>query len=377
MVTGLLGERVRRDVEVVARAGLDVETFAEEAIASTGRALRFDAACLATTDPGTGLLTGARKYGGLVGRNEHDHEFGLIEYGQDDPTAFTVLADQHVAAAGVHLQTRGDVSASVRMDQFMRPHFGFRDELRMVFTDERGMLWGGLALFREEDRPFDPDEVRFAASLSGVFALGMRAGLLSAMAAHRPTAPGGPAVLVVDASDRVVRTSVGAEAWLDELVQGPVSGAPIAPVASLVGAARRFASGRTSVVPRSRVRSASGLWLVMHASPLAGPDGVSGEVVVTIEEARPPEIVPLVVAAFGLTPRERDVTQLVLQGLGTREIAAAVHLSAYTVQDHLKSVFEKAAVRSRRELVARIYFDQYVPRMGAELGPSGWFDPAG
>ncbi len=374
MAKGLAAERVRRDVEVLARAGLDLPTFIEESMGSLRRALPFDSVCVGTMDPSTSLLTGTLKLGSLRGVDEHDHEWGLIEYGTDEPTSFAGMAAHGMTAAGVHAGTAGIPSRSARVEEFMRPNFGFADELRALCLDERGRAWAGIALFRQGDEPaFEPDEVAYLGSLSSSLALGVRSGLLVSLAASGISPLQGPVVLIVDSTNQVIQASVGAESRLAELTAGPLAAGASGLIGSLVGAARRHARGETRVTPRSRVRAANGIWLVLHAAPLSRGDGPSGDVAVTIEEARPPEIVPLVVAAFGLTPRERDITQLVLQGLDTKEIAAQLFLSAYTVQDHLKAVFEKAGVRSRRELIARVYFDQYVPRMSTSLGPSGWF----
>jgi len=59
------------------------------------------------------------------------------------------------------------------------------------------------------------------------------------------------------------------------------------------------------------------------------------------------------------------VTQLVAKGLSTNEIAGRLRLAPYTVQDHLKSIFEKTGVGTRGELVARLFFDHYAPRLSS------------
>lgn len=370
----LLVQRVRRDLEVVASGGLDLDAYLDESLDSLRRVLPFTGACFATVDPSTRLLTGTRKYGDLYGNDARDHEWGLIEYGGQDDSAFADLYDEGVHAIGMQHATGGHAETSMRMRELIGPHFGYGDELRGLFVD-RDHLWGAIALFRGADeRPFDADEVAFMESLSTVLGRGVRAGLLASLAATQTDAsPSGPAVLIVGDDDAVVQMNAGAERWLADLVQGAAGAAPTGIIGSLVGAARRYARGDSPRPPRARVRTPGGLWLVLHATPLSPRGGAANEVVVTIEEARPPEIVPLVVAAFDLTTRERDVTALVLQGMDTREIAGALHLSAWTIQDHLKSVFEKASVRSRRELIARVYFDQYVPRMGERVGHDGWF----
>jgi DNA-binding CsgD family transcriptional regulator len=68
-------------------------------------------------------------------------------------------------------------------------------------------------------------------------------------------------------------------------------------------------------------------------------------------------------AAYGLTQREQDITRLVLQGSSTAQIAEQLFVSPYTVQQHLNNVFDKTGVRSRRDLVGKIFFAHYEPRV--------------
>ncbi len=375
MLSTLTADRVRNDLDVLARAGLGVDDFLVEAADTLRRAVRWEAACMGLHDPATGMLTAGRKFGALAGMDTEDALFSLIEYGGEEPTSFAAIGQSAIPALGMREARRAEEGRSPRMDLLIRPLFGFGDELRLVFRDELGM-WGGMALFRGEGTDaFSAEEIAFAAGLSGALARGVRRGALArlGMDAAAGKAASGPAVVIIDANDEVTKISVGAQQCLAQLGSAAHSTDPMGTVFALVVAARGVPSTAGARIPRARVQTPSGAWLVLHASPLAGPEGRSGEVVVTIEEARPPEVVDLVVAAFGLTAREREVTRLVLRGAETKAIATALHLSAYTVQDHLKAIFDKAGVRSRRELVARIYFDQYMPRMNAPVGSSGWF----
>lgn len=94
-----------------------------------------------------------------------------------------------------------------------------------------------------------------------------------------------------------------------------------------------------------------------------------------LELARPTEIAPLVLRAYDLTDREAQIAGFVLRGLSTDEIAAELSISAQTVQQHLKSIFDKTGVHSRRDLVAQIFTQQYLPRIRAGCAPAadGWF----
>jgi DNA-binding CsgD family transcriptional regulator len=95
-------------------------------------------------------------------------------------------------------------------------------------------------------------------------------------------------------------------------------------------------------------RDPLGCWGWIEAYPLEGDD--VGKLAVTIRAAAPPETFDLLCRAYALTRRERNVVAAVLGGLDTRAVAERLFISRHTVQDHLKAVFDKIGIHSRREL---------------------------
>jgi len=135
-------------------------------------------------------------------------------------------------------------------------------------------------------------------------------------------------------------------------------------VAARLQALEQAGDTRASQMPRVRLRTRSRQWLVLHASRMSGP-ALSAQIAVILEVAQSLEIAPLIIQAYHLSKREGELTLLVVRGLSTGEIANELHISTNTVQDHLKAIFEKVGVRSRRELIAQIFTQQYQPRIAA------------
>jgi DNA-binding CsgD family transcriptional regulator len=181
--------------------------------------------------------------------------------------------------------------------------------------------------------------------------------------------------MVFAPSGELMSMNDDAPAWLEEFPPDVGEAGPADPVRAAgalgvrlplpaaVTRARALAGEGDHGGARARLRSTrSGRWIVCHASCLRGPDGAVAATALTIEPAAAAEMAPIVVQAYELSPREREITELIAHGVGTGEIARSLHLSTHTVRGYVKAVFEKVGVSSRGELVARLFAEQYAAR---------------
>jgi DNA-binding NarL/FixJ family response regulator len=96
---------------------------------------------------------------------------------------------------------------------------------------------------------------------------------------------------------------------------------------------------------RVEVVLATGEVATIHAHVSPVPHDHGALVAVLELEREQPHLSPARLST--LTPREREVAGLVVDGLGDREIAERLHLSHHTVSQYVKRIYRKLAVDSR------------------------------
>ncbi len=347
---------MRADIARIDASSLTWVDFTADVAGAIRPLIPFDAYCWHTVDPGTILFTGTvNRDIGCSGPWLAHHEYVI-----DDVNKWSFLAGSGRIAGAISIDTHGDLTRSARHRS--QEAYGFGDELRVSLVVD-GIYWGAAAFLRHRDQPwFTETEVAALSALSASIATGLR----RAVATHAPTgAPRvdwGPGVVVFDENGSPESTSAAAVRWISELVEDPAPRHPSESkiVQAIAARARAIPPGTDplELAARARVRTCAGTWLLLYGTRL----GSGGRTAVIIHPASPHDVAPVVALAYGLTDREARVAMQCIQGRSTKEISKALSMSPYTVQDHLKSIFDKTGVRTRGELVGQIFLDHYATR---------------
>ena len=334
---------------------MDASSFVAAAEQQLVSLLDLDFCVFASVDPAAGLETSCDVFGIPADPSREERIFDL-EWFSDDPLKYADLARASIPAGALRLAA--NPRKVKRFVEFAEPN-GVHDELRLACVSD-GAWWGTFTGFRFEDKPaFAPADVARAASLSERLAKGFRRAFLYAAVQRPGDLDRPPGAFTIDQEGNFVATTQAAEEWLDTLVEGQVSTL----VSSLVVGVRRTGS-------RSVTVAGSAGPLTFHALPLKGSED---EISVIVEYPRPIRLTSLVIEAYGLTPREREVVELVLKGLATRQVAGDLEISEYTVQDHLKSVFAKTGTATRGELLAALYTRFYLQPKADRRSPGPYW----
>jgi DNA-binding CsgD family transcriptional regulator len=338
--------RCRERLDSLSRSSADCAALRLEAIAYLQRTIGFDRWCWPLADPET-LVTSSglavHNFGSSVPRSLE------LEYSVDGFAAKQLIARRARPVASLQGETNGDVARSPRWDEVLRPA-GIGDVAILACRDSQG-CWGWIELYRDSADPaFDEGELDLLESIGPEMGSALRRHAMPrAGATEKATAPG---TLVLDRDLRLVSWTPSARSWIDALPSAEMF-ARWGMLPSVVYPTAVLARSQDDAqAARALVQAADGRWVTIEAAALEGER--EGEVAVHLRSATPTETFELLCRVYALSRRERELVSLLVAGLDTRAIAKRLFISPHTVQDHLKSVFSKIGIHSRRELLARL-----------------------
>jgi DNA-binding CsgD family transcriptional regulator len=358
-------DRALTDIGRVALRAPGRVTFFDEAAQRLKRAVPFDGACWHTLDPGSGLITQHHL-------QDIPDRFAVLahnEYATNDVNKFTELAASSRPAATLLAATGGQPDTSARHRDLLTPA-GVGPELRSAFVVD-ATIWGALIIVRRAGQPeFTEHDVTLLSDASSLFARAVRRGLVTEASQTTSDLLDAPGVVEFDESGEVISASSSAGPLLVELSGTTFQDGVRSPAIRAIVAATRAAVAISSAdnlptLPSTMVKCPSGTWLVLHGSVFHASHTKGSAVF--IQRAHPMLVAPLLLKAYGLTAREQQVTQLVLRGATTAQIASRLAISPHTVSDHLKAIFDKTDARTRGELSATLFFGEHLTRIEAHV----------
>jgi DNA-binding CsgD family transcriptional regulator len=271
-------------------------------------------------------------------------------------TAVNRWTGLETSVARLSAATGGNLAKSLVWRELLA-HYDVVDIASAVFRDSFG-CWGLLDLWRGAALgPFTPADQAYLASITGAVSTALRQAQARTFvtAVVSSGAARGPVVLLLSGDLEVLAQTAATQEYLLVLVPPDTDRSPV-PASAYNVAAQLLAveSGVDTNPPSARVHLSGGRWLTLRAARIAGRRaGRNDDIAVTIEESSHSERADLFARAHGLSAREIELLGHLVAGSDTRDLARLMNLSEHTVQDHLKSIFAKTSVHSRRALLAR------------------------
>jgi DNA-binding CsgD family transcriptional regulator len=337
----------RERVSRICTADADARTLRLQLLDELRSAVRFDAYAWVLTDPETQV--GCAPLADVPCLPELPRLIRLRYL--TAVNRWTAMTDPPVALLAE--VTDGDLGRSLLWRELLH-RYDVVDVATIVFRDGFG-CWGFLDLWRIGGDRFDRRDATLLQELAPTVTTALRRSQARTFeAAPSSERLAGPIVLVLSPDLQIRGTTPGLANPLRRLVPRDDGGPPV-PAGAYNVAAQLLAleGGIDTSPPWARVHLVAGRWLTLRADRLEGRGRADQrDVAVTITESGPGERLSLFARCTGLSTREAELLGHLAEGADTREVAARMFLSAHTVQDHLKSMFDKTRTHSRRALLA-------------------------
>ncbi|WP_446936823.1 helix-turn-helix transcriptional regulator [Lysinibacillus fusiformis] len=309
--------------------------------------ISFDAYCCTMTDTQTLFSIGAVTEQSI--ENIHQQIMSL-EYDSQDINSYVYLVE-----SGKYIGKLSDVSSqSKRYREVLEPR-GFSDEIRAALMFQ-GQCYGFLTLFKRIDngqphfQDADVNQVKILMPVMAEALMGFYHTIIDERLFIEEEQSG---IIILNKEHRIISTNTKAaqlltllrnnEGLLDWQIPKPIQ----AFCAKLQ--ANKLNSQYSLLVPINNKG-----YVTVQASVLMTADSQQ-QIAILLNEASPKEMLTYLLIAYHLTPKEKEVVVEVMKGIPTKIIAQNLGISSYTVQDHLKLIFQKVDVADRNELVWKLF----------------------